>query len=73
MGYETARVLCKAGARVILACRNIKAAEAAADKIRFELEGEAARSAHRLAAQRFAATDISERLLVFGLTAWRPR
>jgi NAD(P)-dependent dehydrogenase (short-subunit alcohol dehydrogenase family) len=42
LGYETARVLCKAGARVILACRNVKAAEAACDKIRFELEGAAA-------------------------------
>ena len=38
LGYETARVLCKAGARVILACRSVKSAEAAADKIRKELE-----------------------------------
>lgn len=42
IGYESARVLCKAGARVILACRNVKSAEAAADKIRLELEGAAA-------------------------------
>ncbi len=42
LGYETARVLCKAGARVILACRSVLSAEAAADKIRKELEGAAA-------------------------------
>jgi NAD(P)-dependent dehydrogenase (short-subunit alcohol dehydrogenase family) len=42
LGYETARVLCKAGARVILACRSVQSAEAAADRIRKELAGAAA-------------------------------
>ncbi|MFJ4711831.1 oxidoreductase [Streptomyces sp. NPDC088785] len=65
IGYVTARELARAGARVVLACRNARRGSAAVDRIRDEVPG---------AAVEFAALDLGDLASVRGFAAgWAGR